>query len=323
IPEVERVLLVDPDTYEARNLTGQAITAGDVGQPKAIAQARQLRCIRPDLPVVALVEALEDVPLGILRADVILSCLDSRGARQAANVAAWRVGRPLIDAGVLGSALLARVNVYLPGDDAPCVECAWNDEDYELIAQEYPCVGRTTAPTNAPSSLGALAAALQAIECQNLLRGDHGTLAAACQVMVDALQHRHFVTRLPRNPRCRFDHRTWDIARLGSGPEELTVGSLFGLGADPRATGERRIRVPQQVFASGLVCTACGHRREITLHLAGRLGARDRICQSCGGTMRPAGAQPPRGVTAPHAPATPRGVPLSPLRPPAGGVASA
>lgn len=283
ISEVTQVVVVDPDHYDATNLSTQAIDAADVGRAKATAQAGRMRRIRPGLPVIALAERVEHVPLGSLRADVILAALDSRAARQHVAAAAWRLGVPLIDAGVFGEGLLARVNVYLPGPDAPCLECAWDDDDYALVAEEYPCAGRTAARTNAPASLGTLAAALEAIECRKLLRGEDATLAQARQVTLDATWHQLHVTRLGRNPRCRFDHATWSIASLGVGPEALSLGALLGQAPD------LRLGCPPQAFATGLVCLRCGTRREITVHLADRLRARERVCSGCGGEMRPPG----------------------------------
>jgi adenylyltransferase/sulfurtransferase len=168
---IGRVTLIDRDTYEKKNLLSQDITPQDVGRSKAAVQARRLRRINPALRVDVIVDAVQNVPLGQLRADIILACLDSRTARQYVNQAAWRLGVLWIDSGVEGRGLLARVNVYVPGPDTPCLECAWDEQDYEALEQTYPCQGETgePAPTNASSSLGALAASLQAIECQKLL----------------------------------------------------------------------------------------------------------------------------------------------------------
>jgi len=122
--EVGRVVLIDRDAYEPRNVVNQDIVSRDVKKPKVGVQARRLKEIRPDLGVAALHAPLESVPLGTWRADLIVACLDSRAARQAVNERAWRLGVPWIDSGVLGSEWLARVNVYVPGHDAPCLECA-------------------------------------------------------------------------------------------------------------------------------------------------------------------------------------------------------
>jgi hypothetical protein len=257
--------------------------------------------------VLALVDRVEHVPLGTLRAHVVLSALDSRGARQHAAAAAWRLAVPFIDAGVHGEALLARVNVHLPGLDAPCLECAWTEDDYTLIAAEYPCAGQQVAATHAPASLGGLAAALQALECRKLLRGEHATLAAARQVMLDATWHQMIVTRLTRNPHCRFDHAAWSIAPLEQHVDDLAIGALFD-----RFPGAR-LRCTPQVFVTGLACLRCGTRREIPLRLSGRLRDAERICASCGGPLQPLGSELRDALARDDVPSALRHLPLAQL----------
>ena len=76
--------------------------------------------------------------------------------------------------GVLGASLLGRVTRYLPGEELPCLECRWDDADYAALEQTYPCDANGPAPTTAPSTLGALVAALMAIDCRKLLAGEEG-----------------------------------------------------------------------------------------------------------------------------------------------------
>jgi hypothetical protein len=95
----------------------QDIDKRDIGRPKADVQAPRLHRINGGLEVAALNIAVEDVPLGALRADVMLACLDSRRARLVVNQAAWRLGVPWINAGVDGSDLLVRIQTFLPALD--------------------------------------------------------------------------------------------------------------------------------------------------------------------------------------------------------------
>ena len=77
-------------------------------------QADVVRRIRPELVVDEYPQPVEDTPLGCLRADIILACVDSRGARQYVNEVARSLGVSWIDAGVEAGGGLARVNVYEP-----------------------------------------------------------------------------------------------------------------------------------------------------------------------------------------------------------------
>jgi molybdopterin/thiamine biosynthesis adenylyltransferase len=277
---VAGITLVDRDTYERRNVGGQDITLDDVGRPKVAVQARRLAAIDPSLPVVAIHDALENVALGRLRADVVLGCLDSRAARRTLGEAAWRLGAPYVDAGIEPTGMLARVNVYLPGPDAPCIECAWGDDDWAALAEAHPCDGGVAAPapTNAPSSLGALAAALQAIECRKLLAGDVDRAAVGREVLIDATWHRHWVTTLRRNPACRFDHAVWRIERLADGPEALTVGDALALDGAARSG---TLRVAGARFVTRLACAGCGTTTGC-LRVASRTGFGTAPCPACG-----------------------------------------
>jgi molybdopterin/thiamine biosynthesis adenylyltransferase len=290
MPGVQEVTLIDPGVYEAKDVWGQAITPREVGKPKAVVQARRLWDIRPSLRVRPIVEPVERVPLGLLRGDVILAGLDSRRARQVLNEAAWRLNVPLIDAGV-GSGLVARVNVYVPGTASPCLECAWSEKDYEQLEQSYPCQGKAAqaAATNAPSALGALAASLEALECRKLLAGLTERVLGSRQVMLDATFHKHYVTTFSRNPRCRFDHEVFTVRQL---PYTATLSVQDVLALDPAAPGDDDGRawfgVAGSHFVRALCCTACRRNRSL-LRLEASLRPAELKCRRCGGAMTASG----------------------------------
>jgi molybdopterin/thiamine biosynthesis adenylyltransferase len=278
MPEVGKVVLIDRDVYERRNAVNQDIVPRDVKKPKALVQARRLAEIRPNLEVHAIHAPLEGLPLAIWRADLILACLDSRAARQAVNQRAWRLGVPWADSGVLGSEWLARVNVYAPAGDAPCLECAWSEEDYRLNEQQYPCDGPVgaPAPNGASAELGALAAAMLALECRKMLAGEINCAAVGRQVTFNAGWHKILVTSFRRNPRCQFDHATWRIEPLPCCTRTKPIGDLLALAG--------AVRVPGQHFVRRLVCPACCGEKRL-FRLAGSLGEARRRCGACRGLM--------------------------------------
>lgn len=285
MPEVERLTLVDRDVYQARNILNQEMPAGAVRRRKATVQAARARRINPHLDVVARAEDVESVPLAALRGDLILACLDSRRARQRVNEAAGRLGVPWLDGGVLGKAMLARVTRYAPGEELPCLECSWGDADYAAIEQSYPCEGSEPAPTTAPGSLGALAAALQAIECRKLLTGAGTPLAPGSELLVDAAHHRQFVTAVRRNPDCRrADHAAWSLEPLPGGRTAL-LGQVFeSVRSRAGANGRATLRVEGKRFVRELSCADCGKTRRV-LRLAGTLRRRELRCDDCGGRL--------------------------------------
>ena len=272
-----RLTLVDPEFYEPSNLTAQSIDCLDVDRPKVMVQAEKMRRIHPRIDVIALQQRIEDVPRGLLKSDLLVSCLDSKAARQSVNEIAWRLNTPWVDCGVLGSQNLVRVNAYVPSEDSPCIECSWGHSEYSLLEQEYLCGGNGAGyPTMASSALGALAAALTGIEIEKLLRGEVAGSVVSMQLIFDAEHHTVQLTAGRRNPWCRFDHRCWVVEPWNCQPKTTTVGAALQLLGSLQVEGHR--------FVKELTCPGCGHR-EKSLRLnrpLTRCPACDRRMASCG-----------------------------------------
>ena len=195
---------------------------------------------------------------------------------------------PWIDAGVEASAMLARVNVYLPALDQPCLECAWDERDYAELATVHPCSGgiSKTPPTNSPASLGSLAAALQAIECQKLLMGKSDTALIGRQVVIEAMNHRHFLTSFRRNLKCRFDHLTWIISPLPANPKIISLGAALEFAGTP--DGREALAFGNQPLVKRLDCPGCGLTRNV-FRFQRRLQRKELRCERCGREMLSAG----------------------------------
>jgi adenylyltransferase/sulfurtransferase len=291
IPGVSRVTLIDHDRYEERNLWNQAIAPSAVGRPKVAVQAAELRRVNPAIEVQAIAARVEHLPLGALRADLILACLDGRRARMHVNEIAWRLGVPWIDAGVLADGALARLEFFAPGPDAPCMECRFSDADYRAVEQTYLCAADSALPTNAPSGLGALAAALQALECARVLRGaKHGDVAGlgpGDQAVISASGYAMHRTAHRRNAACRFDHHQWEVKLLPLPAAVETAGALFewldgggGAQVSVRVAGARVVRRMQCPH-----CDAC--RDTLRLTRFGRFAGQPVRCRACRVAMSP------------------------------------
>lgn len=299
LPTLARLILIDFDYYEYSNLHHQNITPADIAESKVIVQAGRVRALRALVAIEPVVARFEELPRGGLRADVVLACVDTMRARQAIAETCWLQDTPLIDAGVRADGLLARIDVFVPGDGLPCIECGWSDTTYEALEQRYACApGDAAGPTAAPPMLGALAASLQAIEATKMLRRDAGALAPGSQVLIDAAHHRHYVTARTRNPACRFHHETPAIRRLRRPPSSLTVGELLAMAAPGgHARNDAWLRVDGFHFTRKLRCVSCG-AAEAALKLdapsfprpANPHPSHDNRCPRCPGFMEPAGA---------------------------------
>jgi adenylyltransferase/sulfurtransferase len=280
---VSRMTLVDPGAYESKDLRGQRIDRGDVGRAKVDVQADRIRRVDPGLEIVPIRERVENVPLGRLRGSVLATGLDNWRARQAVNAAARRLGVPWLDAAVQAEGRLARVNVYAADAASPCLECGWSERDYELLELIRPCAPDVeAAPTNAPASLGALAAALEAIEIEKLLGGEEGVLEGR-QVLLDARHHAHHVTSFRRNVSCRLaDHGPWRIEQADFGAGDPTLGELVAV----LAPGASSVEVFGARFVRADVCPDCA-RRVAALRVTSR--GRPQPCRGCGAALVPSG----------------------------------
>lgn len=286
---LDQLTLIDPGHYEEKDVAGQSIDRSAIGRAKVQCAAERVRRIAPDLAVTTILARVEDVPMGILRGNIMLSCLDSKISRAYVNQAARRLGSCWIDAGVEPSQMLARVNVYRAEAGCPCAQCAWSDADYATMERRNPCqAGDGVAPTNAPTSLGALAASIQAIELQKVLCGDWEHSAVGKQVTHCALTHKVYVTSLRVNPNCRCDHQGWRIKPLCVSPADFTLGEALQL-VRRKIRAETALRVVGKTFVTAVACRHCGVIRRKMLRLEGRLTDAQRRCRRCAGELTPVG----------------------------------
>ena len=290
---VRRITLIDRDRYERHNLEGQDIVPNAIGRFKADVQAKRALRINPAMEAVSFTEDVRGLPLGALRGDLILACLDSLRGRIVVNQAASRLSIPWIDAGILADRYLVRIDVYVPGLDAPCYECRLDDRHYAAI-EPAPChpdqspgtpeiLGSTDYPTGAPAHLGALAASLQALECEKHLQRHPHRLPAGGQVVVDGEGYTSTVSVTAQSSTCRFaDHRPWEIELLEQDPGAVTLNWLLNVaGPSHRASA---VRIDNQLFVNELACQACGGVRR-PLRLEDRLRASDLRCRGCTGSL--------------------------------------
>ena len=134
---------------------------------------------------------------------------------------------------------------------------------------------------------------MQAIETQKLLDGRAEQALVGRQVVVDAAEHGHFVTRFRRNPACRRpDHDVWRMEALDAPPEGITLAEVLASNR-PRHT---TLRVDGHRFVRRLRCPECGWVRRL-LHLESSLSPSQRRCRRCGssGSKGPASVMRPVG----------------------------
>ncbi|MFX1528001.1 MAG: ThiF family adenylyltransferase [Promethearchaeota archaeon] len=114
--------LVDLDIIEHSNLNRQILFTGvKIGAPKAIAAAKKLTEINPNIIVKGYHTSLERLdPLVYQMADVVIGGLDSMNARLNLNAQCIRFRKPLVDGGVSG--YHGHIYTIFPYQNA-CYEC--------------------------------------------------------------------------------------------------------------------------------------------------------------------------------------------------------
>lgn len=104
---------------------------------------------------------------------------------------------------------------------------------------------------------GALSATLQAIEIHKLISGEGEASIAGSEALFDARHQKHYLTRLDRNPNCRFSHERFSLRKASSG----TLEEAFALTPGPSA--QKRLFVPEFPFVSCLICDACDDEERV------------------------------------------------------------
>jgi molybdopterin/thiamine biosynthesis adenylyltransferase len=283
MPQVTTLLLIDDGVYEHSNLRGQFISPQDVGTPKVIAQARQLRRLNPAVSIDARVARVEEIPMGILRqADFAVCCVDSREARRHCNRLWQHLRVTWVDVAVEAGGTLVRVGTYVPGQGS-CLLCSWGPDDFARLAQKYPCRKASPAPsTRGTSATGAIAGALSAMEVAKLVNGRTQELLLDSQIYLDARHHRLDVVRFGENPDCPCDRTPWRINTIATSARELSLHDVLALQGDGSPSA---VALDGQVFVQRLHCLSCAWRSRSMLRLSERLRTNQRTCRHCGGEL--------------------------------------
>jgi molybdopterin/thiamine biosynthesis adenylyltransferase len=279
-PSVQSLLLVDPDRYEVHNLLSQDLGPSDVGKLKVRVQERRVKKLRPDLDIETAAVRVEELPLGRLRADVLVSCPDNLGCRDAVSRASHRLGVPWLDGGVRPSDGLARVTLRRPAPTAPCLFCSLDEGARDRLAVRQSCqdgsLSEEATSTRGTAGLGSLCASLLVTELENVISGACGE--SSREILVDARHRSLHVSALVRDPSCTFDHEAWEIEPLASSPGQVT---FLDLRERARVVGrEPVLSLHGLTLSTGAQCRGCG-RACALLRIAerGTLSA----CPQCGG----------------------------------------
>jgi len=286
LPGVQTIVLVDHACCGEGAAPHRGAVRRESGRPKVEVQARRARRINPQLEIDPIHARVETVPLGRLRGRVILAAVDSAAARRRVNQAAWRLGIPWIDGRVSRRGGKVSVRSYVPGPDAPCLECA-----AEAAGHDVPRRSTDTAakgePIQAAPGGRAVAAGLMAAESMRLLEANGEYAIGGRQVLIELRRHVLHATPLERNERCRFDHAVWSIEPVAQSPTKLTPAQAIRAAAGGQGLCPGwSMRLEGLTFARRQYCATCRTVTSDSIHIAQRIPWRSRQCPTCGRPMQ-------------------------------------
>ncbi|MCC5794645.1 MAG: HesA/MoeB/ThiF family protein [Chromatiales bacterium] len=131
---VGRLLLNDFDRVDASNLPRQLLyREADCGEPKAVAAARALAAVNPDVRCEPIDRRLspDELASTIAGCDLVLDCCDNFATRVALSAACIAQARPLVS----GAAIRWEGQVAVFRHDrerGPCYRCLYTEEDENL-----------------------------------------------------------------------------------------------------------------------------------------------------------------------------------------------
>lgn len=191
---VGKLVLTDPDVVDLTNLQRQIVHSTDtVGALKVESAARRLEQINPDIEVVCLPEALNEIALleKVQDVDVVVDCTDNLESRFAVNRACVRAIKPLVSAAAIRWE--GQISVFHPGEtDSPCYQCFYGD---------VTSVPQTCSENGVIGPLLGILGSMQALEVLKLLTGQGDALIGRV-LLFDSLGMEWTPIRLAKRPAC-------------------------------------------------------------------------------------------------------------------------
>ncbi|MCG0239465.1 MAG: molybdopterin-synthase adenylyltransferase MoeB [Firmicutes bacterium] len=193
--------IVDADVVDLSNLQRQILhNTADVGRPKTESARERLLALNPDVRVIPYQTVLTAAnALEIIRDyDVVVNGCDNFATRYLVNDACVLLGKPLVDASILGWE--AQAAVYVPGKG--CYRCLYP-------APPPPGTVPSCSEAGIIGAMAGILGAVQALEAVKLILGVGESLESRLLIF-DALSHEWRELRRRRNPNCPVcgDHPT-------------------------------------------------------------------------------------------------------------------
>ncbi|RLI40809.1 hypothetical protein DRO64_08435 [Candidatus Bathyarchaeota archaeon] len=283
---VGSITIIDNDIIERVNLNRCLLfREEDIGLPKARVAAQRARELNPDIDVsYHIADIIFDFGAGFFENfDIVLSCLDNREARMYLNRYCYLVGRPLVDGALEG--LSGEVKVVIPPITS-CLECAFDDLSYKLIAEKYSCSGAkfTQAKEVIPMVIhtSAIIAGIQVQEAVKILHEDFSNGGKA--IRYDGKKCEMLKYEIPIRSDCP-NHEKYPIKEINGITKDSKIINVIKILNQRYGGGEFTLYYDKEICFS-LKCPRCSYEKEVGKPLK-RMHVDELYCPKCGSEMIP------------------------------------
>lgn len=281
---VGHVRIVDFDRIESSNLSRSVLfSEADEGRFKCEVAAEAAKKIYPDIDAEGVIaDIVFDLGWGwYADADVVLSGLDGREARLAANRACAFTGRPFIDGAIEGIDGVART---FTAWDGPCYECTMSDKDWELIRHRHSCnlLSRDQMLAGHVPTTSTVSSVIAGLQVQQALKIIHGLDAQpGTGLHFDGLSFEAHRVQYQQVDECFAHDRSQGIERMPWSSHDISVAEALEH-AKTVLEGDAILELRTDVVTSRQCM--CGFS-DVPLKALLRLPQGAGICPACGARL--------------------------------------
>lgn len=278
--------VVDFDNIENSNLSRSVLFRGeDEGKPKCEVAAAAAKRIFPQIDAEGLNrDLISELGWGwYLDADVILTGLDGREARLAANRACIITQRPFIDGAIEGIDGVARM---FHGWDGPCYECTMGEKDWELIRNRRSCnmLTREAMISGHVPTTATISSVVAGLQVQQAVKALHGIDSQpGTGLSVNGLSFEAHTVTYQRSDECYAHETSSEIMRLNWKASEQTVGGAL-LAANDLLGEKTSLELRHDIVVSRQ-CGTCDFF-DTPMRILSRLMEGAGICPTCNSPLK-------------------------------------
>ncbi len=232
---VGHVRVVDFDDIENSNLSRSVLfREGDEGKQKCEVISDAARCIYPSMDIEGIsVDIVFDLGWGwYFDADIIITGLDGREARLAANKACSFTRKPFIDGAIEGVDGVARL---FTAWDGPCYECTMSEKDWELIRHRHSCnmLSKDQMLTGHVPTTSTMSSIVAGFQVQQALKYLHSLdFQQGVGLQINGLTFEAYSVEYQRSEECYAHEHCGEVHRMPWSSKGTTISQALDAAAE-------------------------------------------------------------------------------------------